>query len=759
MAKKRIMTALLACTLLSGCQGSGGSGSPSASSTTASPTAAPQTSGTGTGPSSPAAFGQSTTAPTTLVLVPSGTHSLGIYLRNPWTGALVDRGYVPTGQGPSAVAASLGQYVYVANTKDGTISAYGWQAATNELTALKPAVVTSGTGVFALAVAGNFLYALNTNNTISVFNIANAGTPSVLPAIPTPSKNPTLTSLVTGSSGQLYGLGNLGITAYSVGSDGTLTDNGTTALSGIIAGARDNAGNLYALTATAVTAFSANGSGGLTVQSSVSLPTGLTPVGLTTTGDSVAVAGNTSGGTEVVYFPVTNGQIGPSTTSPITGTGTASGISASPGGHYVFVSNPGRNDIFAYTTPTATSAAVMSSALRTRTLPQSPVSLSVTVALSPATLYVVNQSTTTIGAYPSLADGTLGTPTISTTCISCTTNIADQGPSAAVIAPNGLNLYVSDWAEAGLGDLTTFGMSSPNGPLGTPSSIAAGQSPMGVAIDASSRYLYVANSCYQNGGGNCAGTIDGYNLTQGTPSAFTNGFSTGVFGNYPMLLAADPTGRFLYSSEFAGDMVDSFAINPDTGALNLTGYVTTNRGPWTIVIGPTGRHVYVSDNGSTTVSIFTINSATGALTPFAQSALAAPPPANSPIPGVSKPLGLAIGPHGRRLYVATQDGTLDVFTRQDPLSASGPWGWTPAAIAGNFTNAYGLALSANGKALYVVDNCTAPDYNNGSIQALAVPAFSAMSTSSGVTTSGYVGIGQYQTNACSVQAIPAGGLN
>jgi len=75
-------------------------------------------------------------------------------------------------------------------------------------------------------------------------------------------------------------------------------------------------------------------------------------------------------------------------------------------------------------------------------------------------------------------------------------------------------------------------------------------------------------------------------------------------------------------------------------------------------------------------------------------------------------------------------------------------------IPGNFTNAYGLAISANGKALYVLDNCTQPNYNNGSIQTLAIPAFS-----SSLTGASYTLIGQYPTQACSVQAIPAGGLN
>ncbi len=739
---KRIVGALLACAILGGCQGgSGGSSTSNPNQTTS------QTPPGGSG--SPSAFGPSTSTQTTLLLIPSGTHSLGIYLRNPWTGALVDRGYVQTGQTPGAIAVSGGQYVYVANSASGTISAYGWQSATNKLVSLGPAVTGGAGGLSSLAVVGGFLYAVNTNNnTIAIFAIGSNGQITAASATNTPA----LTSAVAGANGTLYGLEANGLVPYSVSANGTLTQGPVTTVTNTIVGAAtDAAGNLYAVTTTSVHAYAPSGSG-LTALGSAALPSGFTPTGITVAANTVAVAGNTSSGTEVVYYPITGGEIAASPTDPVTGTGTAAGISASPNGRYVFVTNATRDDVFAYTTPTASgTSSVLNSALRTRVPPRAPVSLAVTVTLQAQTLYVVDQSTTSIAAYPAATNGALGTPALATTCNSCS-NPADMGPSAAAIGSTGQHLYASDWAQAGQGDITTFGMLAPNGALGTPSSIPAGLSPMGVAVDPSDRYLYVANSCYTNGGGNCPGTIDGYNLNQGVPSAFTSGFSTDVSGAYPMLLAIDPTGRFLYSSEFAGSLVDAFAIDPNHGTLTLAGTAPTSTNPWTIVVGPAGRHLYVSDNGNGgsqtagAVSLFTINATNGTLTPNAgQSDLATT---------ALKPLGLAIGPKGRRLYVATQNGALDVFTRTEPLSAGGQWSWTPTVITGNFNNAYGLAISANGEALYVLDNCTGSSSTNGSIQALAIPAFS-----NPLTGAGYKLIGQYPTGACSVQAIPAGGLN
>ena len=753
--KSRIALSLLAAALLAACQGSGSSGNnaPAPSGGAGQATSPPNPQGASPTPSTTSTFGQSTTAQSSLILVPSGTHSLGFYVRDPWTGALVDRGYVPTGQGPDAVAVSNDQYVYVANGQDGTVSAYAWDSQTDRLTSLG-AAISSGQTPTSLAVVGSDLYALNAgNNTITAFAIGANGTLTVIGAL---SPSATLTQLIAGS-GVLYGLASNGITTFSAGS-GVPAELSTTALNGIVAGVADGGGDLYVLTTGGVYGFAAASGGALDAQNSQPLPSGLTPVGLTTTGNGLAIAGNTSSGIETAYYPASGGIISGPSEAPITGRGTATAITASPGGNYVFVSDGARADLLAYALSASASGATLTSSavLRTRLTPAAALSVPVTVTMQPQTLYVVNQSTTSIAAYPIQSGGTLGTPASAYTCNACTTNIADQGPSAAAIGPDGLHLYASDWAQAGQGDVTTFAMNFANGPLGAPNSIPAGQSPMGVAVDPSGRYLYVANSYYDDSTGqSTGGTIDGYQLSQGMPSPFSTGYSTQVYGNYPMLLAIDPTGRFLYSSEFAGSLVDAFAINPDngslapaSGSLGMGSAAATGTNPWTIVIGPSGRHLYVSDNGnggsqtSGAVSIFSINAQNGSLTSD-----------NGVATTALKPLGLVMGPKGRRLYVAMQNGALDVFVRQNPQSATSTWSYTPTVISGNFTNAYGLALSADGKTLYVVDDCTAPNYNNGSIQAISIPTFSTM------TSAGYTTVGQYATHACTVQAVAAGGFN
>jgi len=763
MAKRiKIFGALMACVLLTACNGSGnGSGNGSSGGGPSPNTVTPPA---GTGNSAPTGaqppVRTSTSTQTTLLLVPAGTHSLGIYVRNPWTGVLVGRGYVPTGMGPVAVATAAtpqGQYVYVANNTAGTLSAYSWDETTNSLVSITSSPVPVGGAPTTLAVVGSYLYvASNSSTTISAFAIGANGVLAQT-TVPSPDLTYPTVALLSGPSNMLYQLNTYGIATYSAsGTDGSLTQVGTEISAPEIIAGSVNAGDLYIVTSTGT--LSAYTLASLSAQpTSVSLPSGLTPTGVTATQGTVAVSGvnPTSGMAEVSYYalPLSASTLVP---VPLTTAGNTAGITASPGGHYVFVTNPARGDLLAYTVPTAQiPTATLSAILRTRLTPGTPLSLSVTVSLAPQSLYVVNQGASAIAAYPSATDGSLGAPVITNTCVTCSTE-ANQGPSAAVLAPTGQFLYATDWAEAGQGDVTTFGIEG-DGTLGIPVSTPAGMSPMGVAVDPSNRYLYVANSCFLNGGGNCPGTIDGYTIQNGALTAMSSG-PTSVSGDYPMLIAIDPTGRFLFSSEFIGGQIDAFTIDPDNGALTLingpNGPFWTGTNPWTIVIGPSGRHLYVTDNGNVnlptngTVSTFTIDEATGALSP------------SGDLRTSLKPLGLVMGPQGRRLYVATQSGVVDVFIRPHPISAPTIWAPTaaqnpfpPIQIAGTFPNAYGLAISANGQALYVIDNCTGPNYTNGTVQALAIPAFSATSASA------YPVLGTYQTNTCSVQAVSAGGLN
>ena len=504
------------------------------------------------------------------------------------------------------------------------------------------------------------------------------------------------------------------------------------------------------LTSTDVVAFTAGAGGALSAQDTVPLPSGLTASALSVGASQLSVVGQGSGDTELVTFPLVGGGVSCPTSAVLGSTGQATGALVSPLGHTVYVTNASRDELVAYSATTTGSGPALIASARTRPLPQGVAGLVATVGIAPQRLYVVEQAPNMIAGYAVAANGALSGPV--------TSQDGGNGPSAGTIAPDGATFYASDWSSGGTGTVTVLPVDS-QGQLSPGSSVAAGQSPMGIAVDPSGRYLYVANSCYENtGGGNCPGTISSYSLSGAAPAALGTS-PTDTSGLYPMLLTVDPTGQYLYVAQYASGSVQGFAIDQDTGALTPANTIPAGSNPWTVISGPAGRHLYVTNNhaGSpTSISIYRIDAANGSLTPATTPTLA--------VPG-QKALGLAIGPKGRRLYVATQqgtsggaNGTVDVFTRTNPLASGVGWNTTPVALtsATPFTDAYGLAIAHNGKALYVVDNVLATASGSappGNIQTLSIPPFSEARNASA-----YALLGVTTTGNDPVQAIPGGGL-
>ncbi|MDA8390627.1 MAG: beta-propeller fold lactonase family protein [Gammaproteobacteria bacterium] len=751
---------LLACAFLTACQSGGGSGSAGATTGAVSDPAAPPPVGGSIlqcqaltpqpaaavvlpRPTAPAG----TTVPATLVLAVTGTHSLGVYMRDPWTGALLDRGYVPTGPNPVAVAATPnGQYVYVANEGNGTVSAFAWSPQQARLLPLTAGAssVSAGSQPVALAIVGSTLYAADAGSgAIAAFAIGSGG--QLTPLAQTSS--PTLTALVAGTN-TLFALNGSGVTVYSVTSGGGLRAVQTIALSGVLGGASGPSGSLYVLTSSGLSGYTAQG-GTYVDASTVPLGAALAPAAVSVTGGYATVVGAQAGQTVILTLPVSGGQV----SCPITAVsipGSPSAVTGTPGGHSVYVAEQSRDDLAAFTAPSS-SPNTLSALVRTRQAPAALASATTTVIANPALLYVDNQSSSTVATYAIASGGSLGAATTASTG----TAAAAQGPSALALAPDGQTLYTSDWATASQGDVTAFSVGT-GGALTNEGSVAAGISPIGVAVDPSNRYLYVANSCYVNStatqpGSNCAeGNIQGYGI--GAGGLLTSFGSEAALGDtYPMLLTIDPTGQYLYVSENAGQLIGAFGINADTGALTAIGSAPIGgegSDPWTLVVGPSGRHLYAADNNSPgQVSIYRIDAGTGALTLTATLSVNA------------DPLGLAMGPKGRRLYVATQGagpaapGSLTIFQRATLEAPSTSWSPIGTLTASSLTNPYGLAVSGGNQALYVINSCYGASSTNGSIVTLAIPPFA-----DGQSLSAYTNLGVTATGACSVQAVAAGAI-
>ncbi len=760
---------LLACALLTACQGGGASSSGAGNSTTSSgnsppatkvtaapaPTATPVQCSALTPQAAPVAVPATPTAPSTstatvsatLVLAATGTHSVGVYLRDPWTGTLLDRGYVPTGQDPVAVAAkatAAGQYVYVANKGDGTLSAFAWSAQQALLEPLPAGAssVSAGSEPVALAIEGSTLYAADAGSgAIAAFSIGSGG--ALAPLGQTPA--PTLTGLVAGA-GMLFGINGNGITVYSVAGNGALNAGQSVSLSGVVAAASGPGGNLYVLTSSGLTSYTAS-NGTLTPATALPFGPDFTPVALAVANGYATVAGEQGGETALLAVPATGGKVS-CPTQMVTLAGTPSAVTAVPGAHAVYVAEQSRDDLAAF--DGMATAPVLTTLVRTRQMPVALASVTAQITANPSFLYVDNQSSSTVAAYPLVSGGTFGTPVPASTG----TETAEQGPSAIALAPGAQTVYVSDWASAGPGDVTAFTIGT-GGILTNAGSVAAGESPMGVAVDPSNRYLYVANSCYVNAtaatpdGSNCAqGSIQGYAV--GSGGALSSlGVEAALGATFPMLLTMDPTGQYLFVSENAANVVGAFSVDANSGALGAIDTAPIGgqgKGPWTLLVGPSGRHLFVADNGpSGQVSVYRIDAANGTLT------------LSTTLPVGADPLGLAMGPKGRRLYVTTLNGgsaapgTLTIFARATPEAPSTSFSAIGTLTPASLTNPYALAIAADGQTLYVVNSCYGTASNNGSVASFLIPSFAA-----GQSISAYTSESAVSTGACSVEAALTG---
>ena len=162
----------------------------------------------------------------------------------------------------------------------------------------------------------------------------------------------------------------------------------------------------------------------------------------------------------------------------------------------------------------------------------------------------------------------------------------------------------------------------------------AGVKPMAVAADPTSRFVYVTDFASNH--------LIGYTiLGSGSLSFMINGpFRT---GSEPLALAIDPRGKYIYVANSLDSTVSAYVIDSATGtpsgAVNTTGASsnTTDTQPVSIVVDPAlGRYVYTSNLLGNSISGFRLDPNAGSLQP-AQS---------TPYPAGQQPTAIVSVPHG-----------------------------------------------------------------------------------------------------------------
>lgn len=221
-----------------------------------------------------------------------------------------------------------------------------------------------------------------------------------------------------------------------------------------------------------------------------------------------------------------------------------------------------------------------------------------------------------------------------------TYNVLGTFPVAAAIDSTGSNLYVASTYQPGFsnalpgpGNLTIFPIKTTDGTLGTPTSVATGNNPIGVTVSAyptgsMTHYIYVADretAIASDGSPSPIGYIQTFAQSQGsaTLTRITVGepilpgqtVSLGIrSGVQPSGIAIEPTGRFIYSTDSLTNQVDGFLVTSTGIPRAMTnGPFATGQFPSSLTVDPRAKYLYVTNFNASSVTAYTIDQATGNL--------------------------------------------------------------------------------------------------------------------------------------------------
>ena len=202
-------------------------------------------------------------------------------------------------------------------------------------------------------------------------------------------------------------------------------------------------------------------------------------------------------------------------------------------------------------------------------------------------------------------------------------------PAGIAINPAGTFLYATDQEQS----VWAFTINSQTGTLASVpgSPFTAGSQPVGLQVDPSGAFLYVALS---GSNGIEAFSIDGasgaLSTVPGSPFPTSSAQFTQTYQ-----LTIHPSGKFLYAFNFNGNTLAAFTINSTTGVLStITGspFAINPNAEGDLIVDPSGQFLYLTIGSSLSSAfvIFDINPTTGAVTPSLQ----------SPVAGDQEPSGL-----------------------------------------------------------------------------------------------------------------------
>lgn len=241
-----------------------------------------------------------------------------------------------------------------------------------------------------------------------------------------------------------------------------------------------------------------------------------------------------------------------------------------------------------------------------------------------ANLYVANQGNDTVVHFLVNGDGSLtqkDSVTLSFKPAALAVNTAGTNATATALYVVGQNPGTTPAAA----ELAVYSLSSGalgsvvySTPLAVPGFTTDAMAATGVTVLANNSAVYVTaydQSAYNPGGTVTStanpGWLFGFSTGTGGTLAPTNG-SPYQAGVKPTALAADPTSRFLYATDYASNQLIGYTLQSnEVPEFMVAGPFKTGSEPTAITIDPRGLYIYVADALSSNVSAYTITLSTG----------------------------------------------------------------------------------------------------------------------------------------------------
>jgi 6-phosphogluconolactonase (cycloisomerase 2 family) len=343
--------------------------------------------------------------------------------------------------------------------------------------------------------------------------------------------------------------------------------------------------------------------------------------------------------------------------------------------------------------------------------------------------------------------GTIGAANVTNVAITCTTNQYTVSGTVSGLTGSGLVLQTNGGgnlpiASSGSYTFATLPSGSayavtvltqPSAPAqwcmvsnGTGTITFADITNVTVTCRTTGKFVFVSNTFDNpNGGATLRGSLSAFTIDPNT------GALTAVAGSSPLAapnthpegIAVDPSGLYIYVTDNYNATVDTYSVNPGSGALAPFSSASTGTAtnlPYSIAIDPAGAHVYVGsfDGPPSAIEAYDVNAG------ILASIVAAPAPPYA----VGSPLGLAVDPNDQFVFATdTYNSALSVFSVGSGGTLTPVTGSPFPFQAGYPTNAaYAIAVYPSGGFFYVTDfaanTATAYSYAaDGTLAELATP--------------------------------------